>query len=266
MQKYLIKEQIRKKVARSGNSGAVWIPKNWLGEEVIVTRLETPKLSLEEEIINIVLPYLRGISGIFLYGSYARKEETKDSDIDVLIIVEHKFKAENTKKFDIEVIEIKKIKEAVQKNPFVYAIINEAKPVINSALLDELKQSKKDFKSFINWFKETTKDSIKSTEELIELDKLESNYLTSYSVIYSLILRLRGVFLISLLLNNKSFSNYLFKKFILKHISEHEFNKVCKVYRGIRDNKKIENLEIEINTADKLLEVLRKEVENLNAK
>lgn len=266
MQKYLVKEQIRKKVARSGNSGAVWVPKNWLGEEIIVTRLETPKLSLEEEIINLVLPYLRSISGIFLYGSYARKEETKDSDIDVLIIAKHKFRAENTKKFDIEIIEVKKMKEAVQKNPFVYAIINEAKPIINSTLLDELKQSKKDFRSFIYWFKETTKDSIKSTEELIELDKIESNYLTSYSVIYSLILRLRGVFLISLLLNNKSFSNYLFKKFILKHLSEHEFNKGYKVYRNIRDNKKVENLEIEINTADKLLKLLKEEVENLNAK
>lgn len=266
MQKYLIKEQIRKKVARSGNSGAVWVPKNWLGEEIIVTRLETPKLSLEEEIINLILPYLRSISGIFLYGSYARKEETKDSDIDVLIIAKHKFRAENTKKFDIEVIEIQKIKEVVQKNPFVYAIINEAKPIINSAILDELKQSKKDFKNFINWFKETTKDSIKSTEELIELDKIESNYLTSYSVIYSLILRLRGIFLINLLLNNKSFSNHLFKKFILRHISDQEFNRVYKVYRNIRDNKKVENLEIEINTADKLLKLLKEEVENLNAK
>ncbi len=266
MQKYFIKEQIRKKVARSGNSGAVWVPKNWLGEEIIVTRLETPKLSLEEEIINLVLPYLRSISGIFLYGSYARKEETKDSDIDVLIIAKHKFRAENTKKFDIEIIEVKKIKKAVQKNPFVYAIINEAKPIINSALLDELKQSKKDFRSFINWFKETTKDSIKSTEELIELDKIESNYLTSYSVLYSLILRLRGIFLINLLPNNKSFSNHLFKKFIFKHISEQEFNRVYKVYRNIRDNKKVENLEIEINTADKLLKLLKEEIENLNAK
>ncbi|HBE02769.1 MAG TPA: hypothetical protein DC049_09875, partial [Spirochaetia bacterium] len=51
----MFKEQIRRKVARSGNGGAVWVPKDWLGEEIIVTRLETPKLSLEEELINILL-------------------------------------------------------------------------------------------------------------------------------------------------------------------------------------------------------------------
>ena len=266
MQKYTIKEQIRKRVARSGNSGAVWVPKGWLGEEIIITRIETPRLSLKEEIINAVLPYLEGISGIFLYGSYARKEEAKDSDIDVLIIAKHKFTIENMKRFDIEVIEMGRIRHAVQKNPFIYAAINEARPVFNGSLLEELRQSKKDFKSFISWFKETTKDSIKSTEEFIELDRLESEYLNSYSILYSLMLRLRGVFLIKSLLDNKPFSNYSFKKFIIKHISEHEFKKVYKIYRDIRDDKKAENLKIEINTADKLVHVLQREVEVLNAK
>src|SRR3989338_2250423 len=123
MQNLIIKEQIRKKVARSGNGGAVWVPKDWLGEEIIVTRIKTPKLSLEEELINVLLPYLKDICGIFLYGSYARKDETKNSDIDILVIGKNKIKIGNTKRFDINFIEIKKIKEAVQKNPFVYAII-----------------------------------------------------------------------------------------------------------------------------------------------
>lgn len=266
MQKQIIKEQIRRRVARSGNGGAVWVPKDWLGEEIIVTRVETPKLSLEEELISVLLPNLKDISGIFLYGSYARKEETKDSDIDILVIAKNKFKIKNTKKFDIESIEIKKIKDVVQKNPFVYSIIREAKPIINSSLLDELKQNKKNFKEFIKWFKETTRDSIKSTKELIELDSIESNYLTSYSVIYSLILRLRGIFLINSVLANKEFSNYSFKKFITEFILDFEFKKIYKIYRNVRDSKKIENIKVEITSANKLLEVLQREVENLNAK
>jgi len=148
IQKLAIKEQIVKKVVKSGNGGAVWVPKDWLGEEIIVTRLETPKLSLEEELINILLPYLKNISGVFLYGSYARREETKDSDIDVLVIGKNKLRIGNTKRFDLDFIEIKKIRNVVQKNPFVYAIIKEAKPIFNSDLLDELKQSKKDFSYF----------------------------------------------------------------------------------------------------------------------
>ena len=264
MQNPIIKEQIRKKVARSGNGGAVWVPKDWLGEEIIVTRIETPKLSLEEELINILLPYLKDTCGIFLYGSYARKEETKNSDIDVLVIAKNKIKIDNTKKFDINFIEIKKIKEAIQKNPFVYAIINEAKPIINSDLLDELKQNKKNFKDFIRWFKETTHDSIKITNEFIDLDKMESNYLVSYNVIYSLILRLKGIFLIKSVLENKEFSNLSFKRFITQFISESEFRKLYEIYRDIKDDKKLGDLKIEISLIKKLFEVLQQEVKNLD--
>ena len=39
MQEQITKEQIRKRVVRSGNGGAVWVPKDWLGEEIIVTRI-----------------------------------------------------------------------------------------------------------------------------------------------------------------------------------------------------------------------------------
>jgi len=266
MQNQIIKEQIRKKVVKSGNGGAVWVPKNWLGEEIMVTRIETPKSSLEEELINILLPYLKDISGVFLYGSYARKEETQDSDADILVIAKNKLKIENTKKFDINFIEIKKIKEIVKKNPFVYSIINESKPIINSYLLDELKQSKKDFRSFIKWFKETTNDNIKSTKELIYLDEIDSNYLTSYSIVYSLILRLKGIFLIKSVLKNMEFSNYSFKKFIIKFIPEFEFKKIYRIYRNIRNDEKIEDVKIDMSIVKKLLEILKKEAGDLHDK
>jgi len=266
MQELMFKEQIRKKVARSGNGGAVWVPKEWLGEEIIVTRIEAPKLSLEEEVINILLPYLKDISGIYLYGSYARKEETKDSDIDILVIAKKIFKVEKIKRFDISFIEIKKIREAVQRNPFIHQMINESKPIINSYLLDELKRSKTDFNGFIKWYKETTNDSIKISKGFIGLDEMESNYLISYNVIYSMILRLRGIFLIRSILNKDKFSNSFFKKFIIKFIPEFEFKKIYKVYKDLRDNKKTANVKIEIDIVKKLLEILNNEIKNLNAK
>ena len=265
MQKQVIREQIRKRVARSGNSGAVWVPKDWLGEEIVVTRLETPKLSLEEELVHLLVPYLKDISGIFVYGSYARKEETKDSDIDVLIIAKEKLKIGNLKKFDITSIELKKINEAIQKNPFIYAIIHEAKPLFNSPLLEDLKKIKGDFKPFILWFKETTEDSIKSTKGLIDLDAIESSDLTSYSTIYSLILRLRGIFLIKSVLRHRAFSNLSFKTFLTASISESEFQRAYKIYRIIRDNKKMEKIRLKIHTANKLMGLLRVEMKSLNA-
>ncbi len=137
---------------------------------------------------------------------------------------------------------------------------------MNNNWLGELKQNKTDFKQFIKWFKETTEDSIKSTKELIDLDKMQSDYLTSHSTIYSLILRLRGIFLIKSILNNKNFSNSLFKKFITKYITESEFRIIYNTYRSVRDDKKIKNININIETANKLLDLLKKEVEDLDAK
>ncbi|MBI1972489.1 nucleotidyltransferase domain-containing protein [Candidatus Woesearchaeota archaeon] len=266
MQKQIIQEQIRKRVARSGNSGAVWVPKNWLGEEIVVTRLATPKLSMEEELLHILLPHLKDISAIFLYGSCARKEETRDSDIDILIIAKHTFTPRTLKRFDITVIEHEKMHDAVQKNPFVYAIIQEAKPLFNSHLLNVLQHTATNFTQFIRWYKETTEDSILSTKELLDLDRLESTYLTSYSVIYSLLLRFRGVFLIQSVLHHKAFSNSSFKKYMTAFIPESLFAKFYMVYKQVRDNRKIDILKIEITLVEKLVQILRQEVKKLHAK
>lgn len=256
----IVKEQLRKKVARSGNSGAVWVPKDWLGEEIIVTRLETPKLSLDENILNVLLPYLKDISGVFIYGSYARKEETKDSDVDVLVIARNKFKIKH-EKFDIDVIEIKRIKDAVRNDLFVYSVISEAKPILNGVLLDELKEIMFEPKNFVKMFADSTRDSIKSTRELLDLDKLDGDFVRSYGVIYSLVLRLRGLFLINCILKRKKFSSILFKRWIVKVIPEHEFRKMHSVYRAIRDDKKIDT-KIELIYAEKLLLLLEKELKN----
>lgn len=265
MQRQIIKEQIRKRVARSGNSGAVWVPKNWLGEEILVTRLETPKLSLDEELLNLLLPHLQDISGIYLYGSYARKEETKYSDIDVLVVAKKTFALKPFKRFDITLIEYAKIQDAVKKNPFVYALIHEAKPILNSVFLDTLRQLQPDFKQFVTWYKETTLDSIASTKELLELDKLESPHITSYSIIYSLLLRLKGIFLIQSLLNNKKFSNFSFRRFLALAIPTSSFAKLFAAYRQVRDNEKTSHLRIETTLADKLLTLLQREVKRLHA-
>jgi len=255
-----IKEQLKKTVKKSGNGGAVWVPRNWLGEEIIITRLETPKSSIKEKLINFLSPHLKDISGIFLYGSYARKEEASESDIDIIVIAKNKFNISNTGKFDIDIIEFKRIENLIEKNPiFYYSIIKESKPIFNSILLEKLKKIKLNTKNF-KWFIDTTKDSIKSNKELINLDKLESEYISSYSIIYSLTLRLRGVFLMKCLKNNKIFSNKLFKKWLTKYISEYEFKEIYNVYRKLRDNKKVKNVKIEIKSTETLLNLLNKEI------
>lgn len=258
-----IKEQLVKRVVSSGNGGAVWVPRSWLGENVVVIRPEKPELDIKEKIIKILIPHLQDIIAIFLYGSYARNEQEADSDIDVLVVAKKKFLVKKHEKMDIKVIELAKLEETIKKNPIMYlSILQEAKAIINSSLLDELKRAKIDYKNF-KWFIETTFDHIKSNKEFIELDKLNGGYLTSYGAVYSIILRLRGIFLIRCLIDKKNYSNRSFKKWILGHnLSDLEYKTAYNIYRSIRDNKKIDE-KIKISCAEALLNILIKEINNL---
>jgi len=261
-----IQEQLTKRVVSSGNGGAVWVPRSWLGEEIIVIRPEKPELDIKEKIIKILIPHLKEVIAVFLYGSYARNEQESDSDIDVLVIAKNKFNIKKYKKIDIKVIQLEKLKETIEKNPIMYlSILREAKPIINSSLLDELKKIEIDYKNF-KWFIETTLDHIKTNKKFIELDKLDGQYLTSYSVIYSIILRLRGVFLIKCFISKENYSNRLFKKWLLVYnISNLEYRAVYGAYRSVRDNKKVDK-KIRISTAEALLGILIGEINNLRGR
>ena len=126
-----IREQIVKTVVKSGNGGAVWVPKGWLGQEVVVILPEKPKLGLKEKIVHLLEPYLKDIISVGIYGSYARGEHAKGSDIDVLVVTRDKsikldFKEE---KLDIVSFTIDKFKTAIQKYPAVYyQMVQEAEP------------------------------------------------------------------------------------------------------------------------------------------
>src|SRR3989338_11708343 len=89
-QQLAVKEQLVKRVVKSGNGGAVWVPKSWLGQEVIVILPDRPEVNTKERIMQALEPYLKDVIAVFVYGSYARHEETKDSDVDVMVIVQDK--------------------------------------------------------------------------------------------------------------------------------------------------------------------------------
>lgn len=268
IQKIDVKEQIVKTVVKSGNGGAVWVPKDWLGREVIVILPEKPKLELKQKVIHLLEPYLEDIISVGIYGSYARNEQTKDSDVDVLVITKDKnlrlsFKEE---KIDIVSFPIEKFRKAIEMYPIIYyQIVQEAEPLINAYVLEELKNikiSKENFKEYIK----DTREHMQSSRELIGLDKIDSAYLKSYSVLYSAILRLRGLFIMKCILKNNKFSNMKFKKWVIGlGLNKQEFEDFYNVYRQLRDNKSAKNPAIKIDIAEKLLAILEKELKLLEA-
>lgn len=269
IQKLAIKEQIVKTVVKSGNGGAVWVPKDWMGEEVIVILPEKPKLDIKQKVIYLLEPYLKDIVCVSIYGSYARNEQTKDSDLDILVITKY----ENVKlsfreeMIDITSFPIDKFKRAIQKYPAIYyQMVQEAEPLINAYVLEELKSIKISKENFKSYLKET-KEHLKSNKELLELDKIDNIYLMSYSVLYSAMLRLRGLFITNCILRNDKFSNKKFKNWLVyQGINIKEFKDSYKAYRLIKDDENAKNLRIKIDVAEKVLNILEKELHLLEAK
>ncbi len=269
IQKLAVKEQIVKPVVRSGNGGAVWVPKSWLGEEVIVIRQEKPKLKIREKIVHLLEPYLKDIISVGIYGSYARNEQTKESDIDVLVITKDKPVILDLKKEKIDLVSfpINKFKTAIEKYPAIYyQMIQEVEPLVNESVFEELKRIKINKSRFKDYLKDT-KEHLKSNKEFIELDKIDNIYLKSYSALYSSMLRLRTLFIIKCILNEDRFSNKRFKRWIMSRgFSKQEFEGCYNAYTAVRDDKDTKRLKIKISVAERVLNILDNELRLLEAR
>ena len=262
LNKLEIREQVMKTVVKSGNGGAVWVPRGWLGEEVVV--ILPQKLELKERIFNSLAPHFKDIISVCIYGSYARKEQTEESDIDILIITKDKTLNLEVKGMDIMSIPLEKLRNSIEKYPTMYyQIVHESQPLFNSSALDELKKIKINRESLRDYLKDT-KDHIKSNIELLELDKLDSGLLESFSVLYSAILRLKGVFISKCIIKKETFSNKKFRRWLIQQgMKNQEFEDSYNAYRLVRDNKDTKNLKINLKIAEKLLKILGNQIKLL---
>jgi len=249
-----MQEQLIKRATQIGNGAHIFVPKEWINEDILLVR--TIKTGVKEKILEILAPHLENISAVFLYGSYARGEQTTSSDIDILVISDKKFKIKNKKNWEIIVID-NKIKDAIKINPIlIYSILKEAKPIINSKLLEELKQEYKpqikDFKEFVK----ETKLFIKINEEFLSLEG--GKYTNNDAVAYSLILRLKGIYIIDTLLSNKNYNKKEFEKWIKDNIKLEDYDLVYCSYLSVKRETK-EKSKMLVSDLKILLNLLKKE-------
>jgi len=250
-----------------GNSGGILVPKEWLGKQVKVKIVERTD-EIKREVLKIVDNYLDEVQGIYLVGSYARGDQEKNSDIDIIIISETLRKAFSSGKYHIETHSLKWIKNSLQNNPImIYPRLNEAKTIINSSLIQEIMSDltikKESFKEFI----EDCRRVIAINKEYIELDKLNGEILESAeAVIYSLFLRLRGIFFIKTILEERKGTKELFKNWLSEKskMSKKQVEELYQIYRALKDDQKIDK-KIKIKDAEILLDVLGKEVKSFYA-
>jgi len=256
--------QITKNVLKWGNGAGVLLPREWIDQEVKIILIDRT-LQIRKEVFNILEKYLTDVLGIYLVGSYARGEQSERSDIDVLVISNKIKKEINSGKYHISIVPFSAAQNTLNKYPLmIYPRLIEAKTIINQKLLEELKSTKISKDSFREFFK-ATKRIIKINEEFIKLDKLEGDNLLSEGILYSLILRLRGIFIVKSILNNKKYFKKEFKRWLVKIISNKEYEEVYMVYTSVKDNKKIK-ANIKISVAEKLLDLIKKEIKELEKK
>jgi predicted nucleotidyltransferase len=251
--------EIMRSVQKWGNSGGVLVPKEWLNREVKIILIDRSS-DIKKEIFDILDDYLEDIIGVYLTGSYSRGEQREDSDIDIIAISNNTRKEITSGRYNVSIIPLYTIEKTLKNNPLmILPRLIEAKPITNLGLLDkfkEIKISKELFKDFIK----DTERIIKINEELIDLEDSSKKYLESNELIYSLLLRLRGIYLIKCILYRKKYSNLHFLNFLKKSVGKDYLN-VYEVYRLIKEGKET-NIKLSLKVAEKLIKLLKKEVRN----
>lgn len=258
----VIKEQLRKTVVKSGNGGAVWVPRAWLGEEVVVILPEPPKQSARQKVMRILEPCLKDISAAFIYGSHARHEATERSDIDVMVITKGTtvpIKAKE-KNIEITVLDEDRARNAIRKQPAMFwQMFQEAEPLFNAPLIEELKKTTPT-KEGIKEYVQDTREYLKTNKIFLDIDALDGEQVTSYGAIYSLILRLRGIYALCCCLEKKKYSNKEFKRWLQESgITDDDVEKLYATYQAVRDDQKVKT-KIPIAVARKLVELTKNEL------
>ncbi|MBM3234528.1 nucleotidyltransferase domain-containing protein [Candidatus Pacearchaeota archaeon] len=224
-----------KKAVKAGNSSAVILPRAWLNQEVRIELIKkTPEIILHD-VLNITKKYIppEEIIGIYLAGSYARNEETEESDIDILIITKDTDK-EMIKEgiYSILIVSEALLMQKLKNNLFpIGQMIKEAIPLLNSAYLKfiNIKITKKNVK----WYIDTTQEKIDLVEEFIKkAEKKNKKYLED-RIAYTLILRIRTLYIIEKLAKNKDYSSKEFTK-LIKNKSKNAYSS----YLAIKNNSK----------------------------
>jgi|SRR3989344_2058910 len=209
-----MENQIIKQAFRLGNSAGVLLPSSWKGRKVKIQLIEK---SITENIIEILEEknLLKNVIGIYLAGSYARGEEDENSDIDILIITDSINKQIKRGEYEIIMISKEKFENSIDKSLYIASLVNESKPILNNDYILPYKNKTKDFPTKRHI--EILKSMMRINEKFVKLDEeMENN--VSDETLYSIILRLREIYMLDCMKINKKPSKKEFLS-LIKRIS-----------------------------------------------
>lgn len=223
-------ETIRK-IVKVGNSAGVILPRDWYGGEAKVELVERP-VNIDRDIFEILKEQLYDVVGIYLVGSYARNEETKESDIDILVISKNTNTIIKRGKYNILVVSKKELINQMKKNIMpLLPMILEARAIINASEIEIYKDFKVGWQN-LEWYVEVTKSSIDICTKLLDL----SEDFVSDRLAYSVILSLRSAYLVDCIIKSKKWTN---KEFLSIVKNESGSLNAYSGYLRVKNNKPI---------------------------
>lgn len=221
-------------VQRFGNGAHVVLPKGYIGRRLKF--LLEPKTfeDIRLEILDILSPYLSEVIGIYLYGSYARNEQGIESDIDILVVTTSKLKLiDKVRDYTITSATIGGIENALRNNAvLILPILEEAKPILNSGLLEKYRG--------MTFTKRNTEYFIRDTGRILKINQkgLELDFEIG-SLVYSLILRIRGLLMIKLMFGNKTYSKSALFGFLSSKFEKGRANALYAIYTSEKNSVRV---------------------------
>lgn len=254
---------ILKTVKKYGNSGGVYVPSSWIGGKVKVEMIDEPANPRKDVLENVPLEHV--ISAI-LYGSYARKEMERGSDIDILLVTDEDAKifipSEIKKKYDIQVKSLSELRNVLAHDPVFYKTIrDEAVAIINHNLLDDVRKNAPPAREIEKRLK-IIESSLNITKKIIDLD-----YTHATDLVYPVVMRLREAMILEYLLDDIKYSTHSFRQEILGiGISVKEFSSLISIYRSEKSGRKFSGYEISMGTIIKLISFLESKINYVRKK
>jgi len=227
--------ELVKRTIKVGNSAGVLLPREYLNSQVKI--ILEPR-NVAKDVIEILLEekLLPETIGVYITGSYARGEQSVNSDIDVLVVT-NKIERKITKeKYEILLVTKKTLDNQLKNNILpLLPMIKEAEAIINRKLLDSYKNTKLTKKNLRGYF-EIVKSGLKVNKSAINVHiDMESDYVSD-AIAYSLVLNLRSSYIVDCLIKNKIWSKKGLINLIKKITGS---NKSYEGYQRVKTKKKL---------------------------
>lgn len=206
-------EQIIKQTREVGTSAGVLLPRNWLNKQVVVTLLQPSHEQIFQNVMKIIFmeKLNEETKGVYLFGSYARGDFDSNSDIDILVITEKTNRLINRGNYEILVVSEERFLKNLKNNLNYVSALKELKILLNKELIEKYKNKKVEFniKGHLSEIERITKINKETIENYIKIFKNIPD-----GVVYSVVLRLRELFIIKRFLSNQKYSKMEFLNFV----------------------------------------------------